>query len=94
MVYFLHNSYLSNRFGICVGKKLGTAVRRNHIKRLLREAIRVISLPDRVGWDMLLVAKKPILNASLNGIIDEIQHILFTVNFFALETKGNLEDSQ
>ena len=94
VVYFLRNSYSINRFGICVGKKIGTAVRRNYVKRLLREAIRVVSFPDQVGWDMLLVAKKQILNTSLNGIIDEIQHILFKINSFALQTKGNLEDSQ
>ncbi len=94
VVYFLHNAGLTNRFGICVGKKLGNAVRRNYLKRLLREAVRVITFPDQVGWDMLLIAKKQILNASLNGIIDEIQHILFKVDFFALKTKGNTEDSQ
>lgn len=94
VVYFLHTSFFTNRFGICVGKKIGSAVRRNYVKRLLREAVKAISFPDPEGWDMLLVAKKQILNASLNGIIDEIQHILFKVNFFALKTKGNLEDSQ
>lgn len=94
VVYFLNNSLLTNRFGICVGKKIGSAVRRNYVKRLLREAVRAVSFPNQVGWDMLLVAKKQILNASFNGIIEEIQHILFKVNFFALKTKGNLEDSQ
>lgn len=96
VVYFLRNPNQTNRFGICVGKKLGKAVRRNYIKRLLREAISVVSFPEQTqaGWNVLLVAKKQILNASLAGIIDEIQHILLKVNFFALKTKGNLEDSQ
>ncbi len=93
VVYFLRNSCHTNRFGVCAGKKLGTAVRRNYLKRILREAIRAISFPDQVGWDMLLVAKKQILNASLNGIINEIQHILFKVDFITLKTKGDMEDS-
>jgi ribonuclease P protein component len=94
VVYFLHNPYPTNRFGICVGKKIGPAVRRNYVKRLLREAVRTISIPDPVGWDMLLVAKKQILKASLSGIIDDIQHILFKVNFNALKTKRNMGDTQ
>lgn len=94
VVYFLRNQIHINRFGICVGKKLGSAVRRNYIKRLLRESVRTITFPDQIGWDMLLVAKKHILNASLNGIIEEIQHILFKIDFLALENKGDLEDSQ
>lgn len=94
MVYFLHNSSQTNRFGICVGKKLGCAVRRNYLKRLIREAVRVISFPDQIGWDMLFVAKKQILNASLNSIINEIQHILFKVDLLKLKTKGDMEDSR
>ncbi len=94
VVYFLRNQYQTNRFGICVGKKLGSAVHRNYIKRLLREAVRLITFPNQIGWDMLLVAKKQIINASLNSIIDEIQHILFKVDFLALKNKGELEDSQ
>lgn len=94
VVYFLHNQISTNRYGICVGKKLGSAVRRNYIKRLLRESIRVVTISDQTSFDILIVAKKQILNASLNGIIEEIQHILFKVGFLALNNKGDLEDSQ
>lgn len=94
VVYFLRNQFLNNRYGICVGKKIGSAVRRNYIKRLLRESIRAVTFPNQVGWDMLLVAKKQILNASLDGIIKEIQHILFKVDLLALKIKGDMEDSQ
>ena len=94
VVYFLRNQYQINRYGICVGKKLGTAVRRNYIKRLLRESVRVLTFPNQTYLDILFVAKKQILSASLNSIIEEIQHILFKVDFLTLKNKGDLEDSQ
>lgn len=39
-VIFAPNDYDMNRLGISVPKKVGTAVRRNRIKRLIREVFR------------------------------------------------------
>ena len=80
VVYFLRNQFEDNRFGFCVGKKLGTAVVRNRIKRLLREAVRNGNTPPSVkGYDILLVARVPIKEIRLSRIIEEIEHILCKV---------------
>jgi len=50
------DSSLCGRLGLTVTKKVGNAVVRNRIKRLLREWLRVHGwIPT--GWDMVLVAK-------------------------------------
>ena len=47
---------LDGRLGITVTKKIGNAVVRNRIKRLVREWLRVHQWIPR-GWDVVLVAK-------------------------------------
>jgi len=47
---------LSGRLGITVTKKVGNAVVRNRIKRMLREWMRLHGWVP-VGWDLVVVAK-------------------------------------
>ena len=42
------------RLGISIGRKVGTAVRRNRIKRLLREAFRLEQLAMPAGVDLIV----------------------------------------
>ena len=76
VVYFHHTSFDFMRYGFCVGRKLGNAVIRNRVKRLLREAVSAQQIDDLKGFDVLLVARNPIKEASLTNIILEIKHIL------------------
>lgn len=76
VVYFLHNQFEYHRFGFCVGRKLGSAVTRNRIKRLLREAVRLVFRLEKPGWDIILVARKPILMARYQDIIRDYENIL------------------
>ncbi len=75
VAYFLTNQFGYNRFGFCVGKKIGIAVRRNRMKRLLREAVRTLDYSGKAGWDIVLVARFGMIRASLQNIILDIHHI-------------------
>ena len=49
------------RIGVAAGRRLGTAVARNRAKRLLREAARHLYPRLTPGWDLVLIARHPIL---------------------------------
>ena len=77
VVYFLQNHSDDYRFGFCVGKKIGGAVVRNRIKRLFREAVRQQNQAKFItGWDLVIIARHPVLKASLTEIVTELQYIL------------------
>lgn len=50
------NGLQSNRYGIVTSKRLGGAVVRNRVRRLLREAIRAEDAALQRGWDVVVVA--------------------------------------
>jgi ribonuclease P protein component len=46
-----------SRFGISVSKKVGKAVTRNRVKRILREILRLVD--KKPGWDIVIIARNP-----------------------------------
>jgi ribonuclease P protein component len=58
----------TTRVGVSAGRTVGMAVQRNRAKRLLREAIRPILPKIKPGWKILLIARRPILEANFTEI--------------------------
>jgi len=51
----LPNRLSFSRYGFVVSKRVGKAVERNRVKRLLREILR--QTPIKPGWDIVFIAR-------------------------------------
>jgi ribonuclease P protein component len=54
-----------SKVAVTAGRSVGGAIQRNRAKRLLREAMRVLMPVVRPGWDVVLIARQPLSEATL-----------------------------
>ena len=71
------SAHSSIRSGFTATKKTGNAVRRNHAKRRLREASRVLlDQYGQIGWDYVFIARKETADTNWQVLLDDMKSAL------------------
>ncbi len=78
IVFILSGKRQNNRVGIIVKKSIGNAVKRNKIKRRLREIWRKQVSQLLQGSDVVIIARKEIGEASFKEIENDLLELLLT----------------
>ena len=72
-----HDSNSRKLFGITVSKKVGSAVKRNYVKRKLREVIKIaVQNFDQQGFKCVIIARRQILDLSFSEIKRDLEYCL------------------
>jgi len=72
----LDNGLPYSRFGFVVSKRIGKAVERNRVKRLMREAMRANRADVPCGLDVVLIARTPIVYAAFHEITEALERLV------------------
>ena len=70
----LPNGLTLSRYGFSVSKRLGKAVKRNKVKRRLREILRLASV--KAGWDMVFIARPAASEADYASLDKAVKGLL------------------
>ncbi|HHV98728.1 MAG TPA: ribonuclease P protein component [Clostridiaceae bacterium] len=84
-LYALENRSGTNRLGITASRKVGKSVKRNRIKRLIRENYRLIEDKIESGYDIVFVARESSIMPEFDDIRKEMKYLLKRLNLLFQE---------
>ncbi|MGI6623293.1 MAG: ribonuclease P protein component [Acetivibrionales bacterium] len=86
VIYVLQNNLSITRLGITTSKKVGNAVKRNRLRRLIRENARLLYDHLEKGFDVVIVARKFKDNATLDIVGRELRYLFHKLGLIDRET--------
>lgn len=72
----LENQLSTTRVGVTAGKRVGNAVIRNRAKRLMRAAARELHPQIKNGYDLIIIARKPIIQSKMPQVREALHNLL------------------
>lgn len=82
VLYARPNGSSVTRVGFSVGKRVGKAVVRNRARRRLREVVRLLIARAQPGWDLVLIARGAIVEASFGEIGSAVEQLFRRAGLF------------
>ena len=86
VIKVLPNGLDLTRYGFTVSKRIGKAVVRNRVKRLLREILRQITLQP--GYDIVFIARTSAAKADFSSLEKTVGDLLFQAGLLVGEYEG------
>ena len=88
VVSFAANQLGENRYGFAIGRRVGKAVRRNKVKRWLREAVRRLHPRLRQGYDIVFVARGALADPAMtyHRVVAAVEELLDRAGLVSAES--------
>ena len=93
VLYIIKNRRQINRLGLTTSKKVGKAVKRNRLRRLLRESYRVYEEFIENGYDIVFVARSTEDLPDFNTVKKEMKFLFKKLDIFDRERWKCLQKS-
>ncbi|UUZ91306.1 ribonuclease P protein component [Paenibacillus sp. P25] len=92
LYYMVQPQQQSFRLGVSVSKKLGNAVVRNRIRRMLKEIVRLNASRIPGGYDLILIARKPAAEMAYHEMEKSVLHVLKRASLLQRPDRTNKGD--
>lgn len=73
---YLPNQMNQNRAAVIAGRSVGGAVQRNYAKRRIRSVFQTLQPELNQGFDLVLIARKPMLDVEHRSVINGMRSLL------------------